>query len=306
MDQVSFGQILKYYRIQNNLTQEELASGICSRKYIIRLEQNQQIPTLDIVNQLCNKLEINLYDTYALILRHHNIETHEKIEKLNQFFSREKGTQLKQLIDEYSKLDDFQYGEPYKILCYARCLYLGNVERNFQAARDIAYTVLSAEYPNFEMPNFIPVSLSNSDLSLLLSLATNYYRNGQSDESVLTYEIILRYLKSILSRSHYAVNKNHHFEMSLYGLVVYNLFITNKDFENNYEEELDFILNTLKTTENSFHLPELLFCKAYICKQKNCEADYESYYQMAYQIGKFLYDEQTLFNISNELFGKDI
>ncbi|MGN0312098.1 MAG: hypothetical protein ACI4CC_04910, partial [Lachnospiraceae bacterium] len=91
-----------------------------------------------------------------------------------------------------------------------------------------------------------------------------------------------------------------------YGLVVYNLFITNKDFENNYEEELDFILNTLKTTENSFHLPELLFCKAYICKQKNCETDYESYYQMAYQIGKFFYDEQTLFNISNELFGKDI
>lgn len=262
MQEISFGEILKHYRKTNNLTQEELASGICSRKYVSKLEQDQQIPTLDIVNKLGNKLGINLYDTYALVLRHHNIETHEKIERLNSLFTKEGIYKLKDLIDEYSQLDDFQYGEPKKVLAYAKCLYLGNVEKDFSLAVNTAYSVLIMDYPRLKDPSFLPRTLTNCELSLILSIAVNYCRTNSTDETCYYYEFLLRYLKNTLRKSHYVLNKNYHYEIDLYGLVIFNLIITYKEHALRYEDELNYILEILKSTKNCFHLPELLYCKA--------------------------------------------
>ena len=119
-EDISFGKILKYYGTKLSLTQEELADGICSRKYISRLEKDIQVPTLDTVNKLFNKLEINIYDTYALMLRHHDIETHIMIENLNDNFSHACLKNLKPLIDNYSLLVTFKTGEPFLILAYAQ------------------------------------------------------------------------------------------------------------------------------------------------------------------------------------------
>ena len=91
---ITIGEIIKHYRLQKHLSQEKLAQGICDRKYISHIELGKQIPTLDIVNQLSERLGINLYETYALMLRHHDIETHQKIEQLNQHFSIDKISKL--------------------------------------------------------------------------------------------------------------------------------------------------------------------------------------------------------------------
>jgi len=293
-EDVSFGEILKYYRTKLSLTQEELAYGICSRKYISRLEKDIQIPTLDIVNKLSNKLEVNIYDTYALILRHHDIETHIMIESLNENFSPSCIKNLKSLIDDYSQLESFKTGEPFQILTYAQCLYYGAFENNPEKAINIAVSSLSQFHPNFMLSSFNPLTLSNCELTLLLSLAVNYCRTNKFDSASIIYNLILKYLRKVLHQSHYAINKNHHFEMNLFGSVIYNCFITFRQNGQFFEDEIDFILDLLKATDNSFNLTKLLFMKAYICKAKNNNDAYNHYYNIAHYYGMFIYSKQEL------------
>lgn len=300
-EDVSFGKILKYYRTKLSLTQDELAEGICSRKYISRLEKDTQVPTLDMVNKLSNKLEVNIYDTYALILRHHNIETHIMIEKLNDNFSASCLKNLKPLIDEYSQLETFKTGEPFQILMYAQCQYYGQYENNPEKAIDIAVSTLTQFFPNFMIESFDPLTLSNCELTLLLSLAVNYCRTGKFESASIIYNLMVKYLHKVLHQSHYVINKNHHFEMSLYGLVIYNCFITFRKNGQFYEEEIDFILNLLRSSENSFNLTELLFMKAYICKSRNDNDAYNYFYNIARHYGMFLYSKQELDKIERDI-----
>ena len=300
-EDVSFGKILKYYRTKLSLTQGELAEGICSRKYISRLEKDTQVPTLDMVNKLSNKLEVNIYDTYALILRHHNIETHIMIEKLNDNFSASCLKNLKPLIDEYSQLETFKTGEPFQILMYAQCQYYGQYENNPEKAIDIAVSTLTQFFPNFMIESFDPLTLSNCELTLLLSLAVNYCRTGKFESASIIYNLMVKYLHKVLHQSHYVINKNHHFEMSLYGLVIYNCFITFRKNGQFYEEEIDFILNLLRSSENSFNLTELLFMKAYICKSRNDNDAYNYFYNIARHYGMFLYSKQELDKIERDI-----
>lgn len=301
MEEVSFGKVLKYYRTNLSLTQEELAEGICSRKYISKLEKDIQIPTLDIVNKLSNKLEINIYDTYALILRHHNIETHLLIENLNNNFSHSCLKNLKPLIDDYSQLEAFKTGEPFQILAYAQCLYYGTYEMNHNKAIVIAESALAQFYPNFMTPLFNPLTLSNSELTLFLSLAVNYCRAKKFDSASMIYNFTLNYLRKVLQQSHYVINKNHHFEMNLYGLVLFNCFITFRQDGQFFEDEIDFILDLLKATDNSFNLTKLLFMKAYICNVKNDKHSYNHFYNIAHHYGLFIYNEQELYSLEKEI-----
>ena len=47
---VNFGDVLRYYRNRDGLSQEQLAEGICTREYIGLIEKNKKIPTLYITS----------------------------------------------------------------------------------------------------------------------------------------------------------------------------------------------------------------------------------------------------------------
>ena len=138
---ITIGEIIKHYRLQKKLSQEKLAQGICDRKYISHIELGKQIPTLDIVNQLSKRLGINLYETYALMLRHHDIETHKKIERLNKCQVLDKRERLIDLINQYKDLPGFQYGEPFLQLEYAKATYTSWPLGNYKQAIEIAQSL---------------------------------------------------------------------------------------------------------------------------------------------------------------------
>ena len=79
----NFGEAIKYYRVLAKMTQEQLADNICAREYIGKVEKGKQVPTLFIVNAMSEKLGINLFDAFALMMEHNDFDTHQKIEALN-------------------------------------------------------------------------------------------------------------------------------------------------------------------------------------------------------------------------------
>lgn len=61
------GSILKHYRVSNELTLEEVASGVCSISYLCKAENDKLIPSESIMQKMMEKLSIkeeDLYDTY--------------------------------------------------------------------------------------------------------------------------------------------------------------------------------------------------------------------------------------------------
>lgn len=53
------GSKIRYYRMNKKMTQEELATGIISVSYLSKIENNQVATSMDIIDLLCEKLEIS-------------------------------------------------------------------------------------------------------------------------------------------------------------------------------------------------------------------------------------------------------
>lgn len=59
---MKIGERIRFYRHQQNMTQEELAKGIISISYLSKIENNQSIPSNEVIQLLCNRLNILLID----------------------------------------------------------------------------------------------------------------------------------------------------------------------------------------------------------------------------------------------------
>ncbi len=59
---MKIGDRLRFFRIQQNKTQDELASGVISISYLSKIENNQSLPSLEVVDRLCERLGIRFLD----------------------------------------------------------------------------------------------------------------------------------------------------------------------------------------------------------------------------------------------------
>jgi transcriptional regulator with XRE-family HTH domain len=59
---MKIGDRLRFFRIQQNRTQEELANGVISISYLSKIENNQSLPSLEVVDRLCERLGIRFID----------------------------------------------------------------------------------------------------------------------------------------------------------------------------------------------------------------------------------------------------
>jgi len=288
---ITIGEIIKHYRKEQGLSQEALADGICDRKYLSHIENDKAIPTLYIVNQLSTRLGINLYETYALMLRHHDIDTHKKIETLNQHCNISAAKKLPKIIEEYESLEVFQSGEPKQTLLHAKVLFTANILHNEEEAIRLALEGLSIN-PKFSLDIDTPkIHLSNVELNLLLCIMVGYCRLGKLDEGLKYYTFLYNYITNLFSVSHYATNRNEQFELRFLARLVYNHFIFFKD--NDYEiTHIDKSLELLKSLYSHRLLPELLLCKTYLLIRDGNHSVAKETYALAHQLGLYLYSKE--------------
>lgn len=298
----SFGELLKYHRNNLNMTRDQLSDGICSSRYIFDLERGDKHPTLFMINQLCDKLHINLYDEYSLILLHHDLDTHKRILKLNNCVADKDIETVRKLINEYKDFEAFQFGEPHYILTYFRTLDLLYNECDIGAAVDLAYNTLKEAHPELERGNQTPLALTNGELQLFYIAASYSIDVGKIEQAKYLYAHILSYLKKELSDSHYVVNRNRHFEINMYTNVYYNYFSDFHETGEYLEEYLDFLLDFQKNSKNETNQAKLFFCKAYILLHRGDKERAKIYYYAAYYNGLLLLGEETVTSIQDLLF----
>lgn len=290
----SIGEIIRFYRTQKGISQETLASGICDRKYLSKIERDKCIPTLEIINLLSAKLNIPLYAIYSLMLRHKNIDTHKKIELLNAHFFDDKKNVLPALINEYEQLPEFQSGEPKQILLYAQAIYLSNVENKLNDAINLSFQALNIKH-NFSADTLFSntdIYFTNLELRLLNMISVCYFRSGNFEEGKRYYYLIINHLKEKFFDFPYVANNIEPSELKLFAVVAYNSFVFLKDDCTFTYADLDYTLDLLKKFHSTYMLPELLLCKAYQEMSKQNLKKAQEYFDTSRHLGIYLYTKE--------------
>lgn len=302
-DTITIGEIIKHYRTEKGLSQQELAEGICTKKYISMLEHNKNIPTLDIINQLSQRLQINLYETYALMLRHSNIETHKRIELLNLNFGIDKVDTLSSLIHEYQQLAEFQSGEPSQVLLYAKAIYASNGLHDNKKAIYLALQVLSTETP-FQIDNVnLTRHFSNVEMSALNLISVCYCRLSNLTEGKKYMDLLYHYIIELIETNHFATNRNDLVEIKILSTVVYNYFSFFKNEPEYHSNGIDKTLYIMKTLHCTYRLPQLLLCKTYLQIQENDIISAKETYTLAHSLGLYIYPKDYQTHIETEILG---
>lgn len=104
MNEIYFGNVLKELRLKKQLSQEKLADGICTKRQLIRIEQNENLPTGFLLSELSKKLNENL-EPFLLFANHENpMEVIELKQQLDYYFYEKDFVPLLKLIDQYRSL----------------------------------------------------------------------------------------------------------------------------------------------------------------------------------------------------------
>lgn len=219
---VGFGDVLRYYRNKGGLSQEQLAEGICTRVYVSQIEKNKQIPTLYMISAFSNKMGINLFDAYALIIEHNDFDTHSKIETLHEVINSCDDERLFELAKEYETLPGFSSGAPLQCIKHAFSLYYSNVLHDYD--KSIAYATEGLAVSGVPDADMKPTPmLSVTDLNLLLVKSVDLCRSGKREEGRKYLEYLYECVRLRLTQNRYIANRNLRFDINLFALVTFNI-----------------------------------------------------------------------------------
>ena len=294
---VDFGDVLRYYRTKEGLSQEQLAEGICTRVYVSQIEKNKQIPTLYMISAFSNKMGINLFDAYALIIEHNDFDTHKKIETLNEAINDYDDQRLFELAKEYESLPGFSSGVPLQCIKHAYALYYSNVKEDYE--KSVAYATEGLAVSGHTDDDMTPTPmLSVVDLCLLLVKSVDLCRNRKMEEGRKYFEYLHECTRLRLIQNRYIANRNLRFDINLFALTAFNVCEFFPDDVENNLKILDETLDLLYDHRNSNMQGELQLYKArYLHDRGDAEGAREcflaGYYMLACQKNRAAADERA-------------
>lgn len=284
------GEVIAYLRKKKGLSQAALADGICAREYLVKIENCRQYPTSVIINNLCEKLGIDIYEEYSLILRHGGFERHNMITELNDSCSKDQMHNLPSLIAKCEKQFPKIDGELFQTLCYAKAICALDIEHNPLLAQNFALQGILYTHTDYSLDAPLTTyTLSNIELLLIYYYINSLCEHKTNPTAVLSYLHLYQYLKEQINTNQYIVHKKYHFEINLLSAVVVNMTLYHQNLISS--ETLYTIVNETielkKKLNYSNSIANLLFEKCFLCKKLGYEKEYEETLNTAIHISDF-------------------
>ncbi|KGX85057.1 helix-turn-helix transcriptional regulator [Pontibacillus litoralis] len=108
---MDIGSRIKFHRLNKGMTQEELASGIISKSYLSKIENDQSIPAQEIIHILCERLEMSyeedeheslfevINDWFELLLKGKRLEAVKAYNQIEKQVSNVSNSRLTKLYE---------------------------------------------------------------------------------------------------------------------------------------------------------------------------------------------------------------
>ena len=302
MTDTHIGKTIAYLRKLRKLTQQQLADGICTREYIRKLENGYNQPTIYIIDLLSQRLQEDIYNYHLSIERHNNLETHLKIQEINDILEYEDYNRLKQTITNYETLPSFKEGEALQVIYYSKamCEYYLNID--YDKAIDFCIKGLNVYKRNFNLINWSKLLYSNIELKLLNTIAScKCYNNNNLDGINMFYDLLV-YLNKYISVTLYSIRIKGNFHITLYTQVAYNLsnHLLKQEKYRDALETIDKAINiSLKTKFMSMY-PYLLKNKFQLLYMLRDYENAKFYYEKALVYYKDLATDTEYLELINE------
>lgn len=273
---LNFQNIIKFYRLEKNLTQKQLAEGICAQSVISKIEKEGIYPTIDIFSKIVNKLEIPSNLVLQMLNINESLESISSnsinIKKLKELSERRDLDTIELLlnnIDTTSLKSDY---EKY----YVQYLRIA-IEKDFniiiEKLHNLVITMNNNNYNNIE---FL------ADIYILL--AGSYLELNQYEEA----EIYINKITSFLNK----IDSYTFFNKYAYTASLINYYLEN------YQTSIDFANKGIQHSVKYgilFYLSDLLYIKS-----KNLYK--ENMFDEAY---KYCLESISLFTINNNFYMLD-
>lgn len=162
----SFGELLKTKRLEKQLTQTELATCFShTKKFIWKLENNLQLPSIDQLIEIENFFNFDFYSYIKTEYSGLSMATYKIVNDIKLAIS-ENNNEYYKLYKKYKDDEQFLSGYPLETMYLCAAIYEYRTIKDYNNALKIAISGVKINVPNFDYNNITPNSLF--DISYLL------------------------------------------------------------------------------------------------------------------------------------------
>ncbi len=257
MEKYSIGEIIRYLRKEQKMTQEELAEGICSNVTISRIESGTQMPSDRIINQLLARLGSDLYQTANTTREKRDQKTERYLsqiaEEVNKGHFEKAATRLSQV--ECEDITGVRNRQLY-ILLKASIELRTEPQRTAEIIEEIKHG-LSLTKKDISLSQFSNVPLTTIEANLLNALCAAYFQNGENEQSMTLAKKLSEHLMQ-----HKASFQNDP-ELLLNALINLSQLL---EKEADYDSALQICEQAIVISKESYH--QILFAELQYFKAK--------------------------------------
>ncbi|MBL1230335.1 helix-turn-helix transcriptional regulator [Enterococcus sp. BWB1-3] len=267
----SFGSVIKEIRKKRKLTQKMLSEDICSQSVLSRIENNEELPNVVVMQQICQRLGVTMDQIMQFQSKEVQVVT-QMFEKFGNYFRHKEYDKLIQSIKETGLEERIYLDTDWQRYYY----YLGSCEfylyHNYERAVFSLRKGLSYTYQTNKS------NLSDLEIQLISCLGSVYGLMGKNDAAE-------KYLKLSIYYFHELPNERINAELTKI-FFNYASFLLQENRPNEAQVLIDQGIVWARKKNSYYYLEELFDLKSKLLTMTGNDKDAEVYSKLTEQIGQ--------------------
>ena len=280
------GDLVRYYRKELKMSQEDLAKGICDRRSIINIENGKNTPELETIAILSERLRVNLFGAYASVHADNDLQTHLLCKEIDDALSHHDTKRISELKEKAEELPGFKKGVPKQLLYYVSGL-TEYYAKNYEEASQIYKEGIRLRHPEFPEKVFDNTTYNNKEYAMMIGYAIALSMCGKKDESLDLLNQEEKHVAGLLDLNDYLDEGSKDFLNSIRCNCIYNTYCIDSNLDVSYVERITEAIEKQKNTCRVYLLSDLLFCKAALLMKSNDIEKAKETFNTAMVLGEF-------------------
>lgn len=265
----TFGAVIKEIRKNRKLTQKMLSEDICSQSVLSRIENDEELPNVVVMQQICQRLGVTM-DQIMQFKSQEVLKVTHNFEELANYYRHKRYQEILIYIQEKAIEDTIYLDTDWQRYFY----YLGSCEfyLNHNYDKSLGYLRKSLSYTyQVNKPN-----LSSFEIQLLSCLGITFHYLGD-------FEKAEKYLKQSIHYFYKLPNERINDELI-------KIFYNYADFlfsHNRLEEATSFLkdgINCAKSRSSYYYLSDIFMLQSKIYNKRNKYFEAEKFKTLAEQV----------------------
>ncbi|GGI64558.1 transcriptional regulator [Enterococcus alcedinis] len=273
--QESLGETLKNLRKAHRMTQKMLAEGICAQSLISRVENNEELPNVVILQQICQRLDVTLDQ----LMQFESEEIHgrnDRFNKIHHHFIQKNYLKLAQLLKDESLLSTLYLEADFQRYDYYLSICAFHVDKKPIKALELLKKAISSTH------NRESLNLSTIEIQMMSDLGRMYHQKGQLELALVELRKVYQLVDGLPEeRRTFELNKVYYY----YGDVLFEL--------EHYEESFEIVQEGMALAQqfcSYYYLEELFMLNGQLLQETQQIAEATEYFFLAKMVQRIVQD----------------